>query len=196
MSKGLALWFVASFALSYGTNQLLAPSFDYGTLGDGPTLASGEITPSGGGRGAIKLADLRLIAIDVPTLAGGPLPLRELLVRGALADGQVETDLELFVDLSRDDGAPIDPAQRSADAFKGRPLPVVARAIAGKARSRVRLPGTEAAVFVKRGTLTIDEALQLDPGVWRVRGELDLELDQGADGTSLFGRLAGKLVWQ
>jgi len=196
MSKGHALWFVVSFALSFGTNHLLKPSFDYGTLSDGPTLASGELTPSGGARGAIKLVDIRVIAVDVPTPVGGPLALRELLMRGALGDGQTETDLELFIDLSREDGAPIDPALRNADSFKGRALPVLAQAIAGSARSRVRLPGTDASVPVKRGTLTIDEALELDPGVWRVRGQLDLELDQGDEGASLFGRLAGKLVWE
>jgi len=195
MSKGHAIWFAASFALSFGTNHALKPSFDYDTLRDGPTLASGEITPSGGTYGAIKLVDIRVVASDVPTLVGGTVALRELLLRGALGEGQTETDLEMFIDLTRPDGVMIDPSLRSIDALKGRPLPVLARAIAGSARSRVRLPGSDGPVFVKRGTLTIDEALQLDPGVWRVRGELDLELDQGDQGTSLFGRLAGKLVW-
>ena len=196
MSKGHAIWFALSFALSFGTNHVLKPSFDYGALSGGPTLASGEISPSAGAARPIKLVDLRVIAVDVPTLFGSTLALRELLMRGALGEGQTETDLEVFVDLTREDGAPIDPALRSIDALKSRPLPVLARAIAGNARSRVRLPGSDGAVLVKRGTLTIDEALELEPGIWRVRGELDIELDPGDQGTSLFGRLAGRLVWE
>ena len=139
---------------------------------------------SGIARGSIKLVDLRVIAADAETLLGGPLPVRELLMRGALGDGQNETDLEMFVDFSRDDGAPIDPRTPSIDVLKGRPLKVLAEAVAGDARSRIRLPGSDGPAFVKQGTLTIDEALELEAGVWRVRGELDIELERGGEVTS------------
>jgi hypothetical protein len=122
---------------------------------------------------------------------------RQLLLRGALGDDQTETDLELFVDLVGPVGRPVDPRSRTDEAFKGKALSVVPRALAGGPPSRVRLPGSDGPAFVTQGTLTLNEALQLEPGVWRVRGDLDVELEQeSGERTSLFGRLAGRLVWE
>jgi len=197
MTKLHAVWLVASFAISYGANQALAPRLDYATWADGPTLASGELSVSGGGRTTIKLVDIRVITADVDTLFGDELAVRQLLLRGALGDGQTETDLELFVDLVGPEGRPIDPRSRTEDAFKGKALAVVPRALAGGPPSRVRLPGSDGPAFVTQGTLTLNEALQLEPGIWRVRGDLDVELEQeNGERSALFGRLAGRLVWE
>jgi hypothetical protein len=196
MTKLHVVWFVASFAISYGANHALAPRLDYAAWADGPTLASGEMTVSGGGRTAIKLVDLRVMTADVETMFGKPLAVRQLLLRGALGDDQTETDLELFVDLVGTEGRPVDPRSRSDEAFKGRALSIVPRALAGGPPSRVRLPGNDAPALVTQGTLTLNEALQLGPGIWRVRGDIDIELEQASgERTTLFGRLAGRLVW-
>lgn len=196
MSKLHAVWFVASFAISYGANHALAPRLDYAPWADGPTLASGELSVTGAGRSAIKLVDIRLISADVHTVFGGELAVRQLLLRGALGDGQNETDVELFVDMVGPQGRPFDQRARTEDAFKGKALAIVPRALAGGPPSRVRLPGSDAPAFVTQGTLTLNEALQVEPGIWRVRGDLDVELEQeGGERTALFGRIAGRLVW-
>lgn len=196
MTKLHAAWFVASFAISYGANHALAPRLDYSAWSEGPTLASGDLIASGGARTSIKLVDIRVITADVTTPFGGTLAVRQLLLRGALGEGQTETDLELFVDLAPEGGRMVDASARSIDAFKGQALPVVAHGVAGGPPSRVRLPGSDGSAFVTQGTLTLNEVLQIEPGVWRVRGDLDIELEQGSDRTSLFARLAGRLVWE
>lgn len=196
MSKLHAAWLVLSFVISYGVNEVLAPSLDYAQWSEGPTLASGELIASGGGRTTIKLVDIRVIAADVETSFGGSLPVRQLLLRGALDEGQTETDFEMFVDLAPEGSRPVDIHARDSEAFKGVALPVLPRALAGGPPSRVRLPGSDRPAFVKRGTLMLNEALQIEAGVWRVRGELDVELEHGDEMTSLFARLAGRLVWE
>jgi hypothetical protein len=197
MTKLHAIWLVLSFVISFGANRLLAPSFDYSAFDDGPTLASGELTTLGGARTTIKLVDIRVITADVATTFGGPLAVRHLLLRGALGEGQTETDFEMFADLVPDGGRPVDASVRSVDAFKNTPLMVLPRARANGPPSRVRLPGSDGPAFVKSGTLTFNEALQIEPGMWRVRGDLDLELEQAnGDASALFARLAGRLVWR
>lgn len=196
MSKLHAIWFVLSFVISYAANQVLAPSLDYAQFAEGPTLASGELIQSGGGRTTIKLVDLRVITADVDTTFGGTLPVRELILRGALDEGQTESDFEMFVNLAPEGERPVDPQARAFDELKGKPLPVLSSAIAKGPPSRVRLPGSDSAAVVKQGTLTLYEVLLLEPGVWRVRGDLDVELQQGDEVVSLFARLAGRVVWQ
>jgi len=197
MTKLHAIWFVASFAISYGANHVLAPRLDYAAWSDGATLPSGDLSVSGSGGTTIKLVDMRVIAADAATLFGGALPVRQLLLRGALGDGQTETDLELFVNLAPEGTRPVDPQARTDEAFKGMAMPIIPRGLAGGPPSRVRLPGTDAPALVTQGTLTLNEALQLEPGVWRVRGDIDIELEQASgERSSLFGRIAGRLVWQ
>lgn len=196
MTKFHAAWLVASFLISFGTNAVLAPSFDYdAAVGSGATLPSGELVASNVARGTLKLVDLRVVAADVDLALGDPLPVRVLVLRGALGQDQTETDLEMFVELAPPDVAPMAIDARSIEPIKGRALPVLARATASDRRSRVRLPGTDGPAFVKGGTLTLNEALETEPGTWRVRGELDIEIERAGEVTSLFARLRGKLVW-
>jgi hypothetical protein len=197
MTKLHAIWFVASFAISYGANQALAPQLDYAAWSEGATLASGDLNVSGSGGTPIKLADMRVITADVATIFGDALAVRQIVLRGALGEGQTETDLELFVDLAPQGAAPVDPQARSGEAFKGKALPVIPRGLAGGPPSRVRLPGSDGPAVVTQGTLTLNEALQLEPGVWRVRGDIDVELEHASgERSSLFGRIAGRLVWE
>ena len=196
MTKLHAIWFALSFAISFGANHVLAPSLDYSAWSGGPTLASGDLSVSGGERAKVRLVDIRVITADVAATFGEPLAVRELLLRGALDEGQTETDLEMFVDLAPEHGRPIAANARAMDGFKNTPLPVLARARANGPPSRIRLPGSDAPAFVTSGTLTLSEVLQIEPGLWRVRGELHVELEQNGDATSLFGRLSGRVVWQ
>lgn len=195
MTKFHALWLVASFVISFGINKLLAPHFDYEAAAGAGSLPSGELIASGMSRGTLKLVDLRVVAADVERALGDPLPVRVVLLRGALGDEQSETDLEMFVELSPEDGAPIAVDARDSELFKGRALPVLSSAPASELRSRMRLPGADGPAFVKGGTLTLSEALETEPGAWRVRGELDIELEREGEVTSMFARLSGKLVW-
>jgi len=195
VTKFHAAWLVASFLISLGANELLAPRFDYAAAAGSGTLASGELIASGIARGTLKLVDLRVVAADVEMAVGSPLPVRVLVLRGALGEEQTETDLEMFVDLSPEEGRPIAVDARSMDAIKGRALKVLPRAIASDLRSRVRLPGADGPAYVKGGSLTLNEALQTEPGAWRVRGELDIEVETASEVISLFARLSGKVVW-
>jgi hypothetical protein len=197
MTKLHAIWFVLSFVISFGANRVLAPSLDYSAWSGGPTLASGDLTTSGSGRHTIKLVDIRVISADVSTTFGGTLAVRHLLLRGALGEGQTETDFEMFADLAPEGGRGIDTTAPAVDDFKNAALPVLPRARANGPQSRVRLPGSDGPAFVTRGTLTFSEVLQIEPGLWRVRGELDVELEQSnGEASSLFARLAGRMVWK
>lgn len=196
MTKLHAIWFVLSFVISFGANQVLAPSLDYSAWSGGPTLASGDLTMLGGGRHKIPLVDIRAISADVSTTFGGTLAVRQLLLRGALGEGQTETDLEMFVDLVPEGSRGIDTSSPKVDAFKNVVLPVLPRARANGPHSRVRLPGSDGPAFVTRGTLKLSEVLEIEPGSWRVRGELDVELEQSSgEASALFARLAGRMVW-
>lgn len=196
MKRGNVIWFLASFGLSFGANHTLKATLDYAPFLEGHTLPSGEMMLSGDANVAIKLVDIRVVAVDVQSPVGRTLEVRTLLVRSALGDEQLEPDLELFVDFRMPDGAPIDLTARSIEVLRGRALPILPVAEASESASRVRLPGSEGTAVVHRGTFTISDALQIAPGDWRIRGDLDMELIDAGEQRAAMARVTGKLIWE
>lgn len=178
-------------------NQVLAPKVDY-ALGVGErALSTGTLVLEHEGRKhRFPLVNMHVVAADVPRILGEPIAVRVLWTRSPEDEEQPSPDIELLFDMAAGSERAIDPRLPDAQAFRGRPLPVIVRAQGAELRSQVRMPGASQPVEVAAGELLITEVLELRKGApgegWRIHGELALSL---ADGDRASGTVDARLLW-
>jgi hypothetical protein len=192
------LWLLGCIGLSAGVNHVMRPQVDYALSPSERTMTTGTLTLEEEGRvHRFQLATIHVVSADVPRLLADPIRVRSLLLRSPEQDGQ-PPDVELLFDLAAGAPRPIEPNARDITLLRARSLGSIPSAVGAELRSRVRLPGSDAAAEVASGSLVIDEALELrkgDPAQgWRIRGELALTAD-GERPRRITGKVDARLVW-
>lgn len=197
MSRWQPVWLLVSFGLAVGLNHLTRPSANYSLSVGERTMSTGKLSlEAGGRRQEFELVTIRVVAQELPRVLAEPLVVRELWLRSPELDG-APPDLELFVDFEGEAGAPRVEDARDLALLRGRDLPVRPRAEGSDARSRVRLHGAAAPLYVQQGRLLIDEVVDVagETQGFRIRGEVGLSLEDGELTTAVQGELNARLVW-
>jgi hypothetical protein len=197
MNRLQPLWLLLALGLAAALNHWMKPRADY-------ALSIGERTISTGTlwfetdehqREEFQLVTMQVVARDVPRLLADPQVVRTLWVRSPEQDGAAP-DLELFVDLVGE-GPAIAADARDVAPLHARRLPIVAEAVGGDARSRVRFRGADTPVQVSEGELILAEAVALGDASqgWRVQGSVRVSVGEGDHARVLDGGFSARLVW-
>jgi hypothetical protein len=201
MSRFDWIWLVVSLGISAGTNHLMKPHVPFElSIGD-RSMPNGSLwLQEGGTRHELQIVTMRVVAVDVPRLLAAPIVVRELWLRSPEDASGAPPDLELFVDLSAEDGRAIEPHARDMGLLRGRALPVLSVRVEPGKGSRVRLPGSTTSVPVARGDVVISDVLELGSDAtgtnWHVEGRIVLTLlDEGVE-RRLEGGFKSRLRWE
>jgi hypothetical protein len=193
-----ALWLVASFAISAGTNRTMAPRVVHELTPGQRMLVTGTLRFDGGQGDEIKVVNVFVLAQDLRRVLAAPLQVRELLVRSAEPNDGGEPDLELFFDF-HDESHPIAADARDAAELRERDLPLLATGVGSEVRSRVRFPGAAAPAFAREGSLRIGEVYELEDddngATWRIEADMRLTLVEGGHDRTVQGTLNARLTW-
>ncbi|HMI89888.1 MAG TPA: hypothetical protein VK509_00930 [Polyangiales bacterium] len=198
MTRWHALWLVASFAISAGTNRAMAPHVEHELTPGQRTLVTGTLRFEGGHGEELKVVNVFVVAHDLRRVLAAPLQVRELLVRSAEANDGGEPDLELFFDFG-DASHPIAADARDVAELRERDLPLLATGLGSEVRSRVRFPGAAAPAFAREGSLRIGEVYELaddeNGATWRIEADVRLTLLEGGHERTVQGTLNARLTW-
>ena len=148
--KGLqALGLVGSLGIAAATNHFMKPRVTYDMpIGD-RSMATGTLwLQDAGVRRELPVVTWNVIAADVPRVFAKPVLVRELWLRSPEGQTGEPSDLELFVDFGGQEGQVLDAQALHVESLRGLPLPVLGVALGSEASSRVRLPGSPAALLV------------------------------------------------
>lgn len=197
MTRWHALWLVASFLISAGTNHTMAPRVEHELSPGQRTLVTGSLRFDGQSE-EIKIVNVFVVAQDVHRVLAAPLQVRELLVRSAEANDGGEPDVELFFDFRSDKHA-IDVDARDLAELRERDLPLLATGMGSEVRSRIRFPGAAAPSYAREGSLRIGQVYDLDDdengATWRIEADVELTLVEGERERPVKGTLNARLTW-
>lgn len=195
MSRLRPIVLLLSFGLAAGANHWFRPRILYEMPAGERALATGSLALlEGAERIEWKLVTVHPVEVTIRRVLAEPIAVSELWLRSPEQDARSQPDLELFVDFAGGSGQAAGGSGPSV--LLQRELPVLARAIGGDARSRVRLPGASTAAQVSEGKLVIDELLGTESQAnYRIAGKLSLVVREDDRERVLNGTFNARLFW-